>query len=77
MPRAKVQVAMANAVEKAGIEWPAFLLQLCCSVARLHLDKPASGPFGASVEGSVSGSRYEIRSRRLLRHPRIRPAPNR
>jgi hypothetical protein len=22
MPRAKVQVAMANAVEKAGIEWP-------------------------------------------------------
>ena len=28
-----------------------------------------------SVEGSVSGSRYQIRSRRLLRHPRIRPVP--
>ena len=28
-----------------------------------------------SVEGSLFGSRYQIRSRRLLRHPRIRPAP--
>jgi len=32
----------------------AFLLQSCCSVARLHLDKPASGPFRKNVEGSVS-----------------------
>jgi hypothetical protein len=37
--------------------------------------QPASGPFRKSVEGSLSGSRYQIRSGRLLRHPRIRPAP--
>jgi hypothetical protein len=63
MPRAKVQVAMANAVVKAGIEWPHnclrhSFLQSCCSVARLYLDKPASRPFGKNLEGPLSRSRY-------------------
>ena len=38
MPRAKVQVAMANAVEKAGIEWPHNCLRhsFCSHAVVLH-----------------------------------------
>ena len=38
MPRAKVQVAMANAVEKAGIEWPHNCLRhsFCSHAVALH-----------------------------------------
>jgi hypothetical protein len=80
MPRAKDPGCHGECRWESG-NWVAaqllapFLLQWCWSAARLHLDESASGPLGKSVEGSPSGSGYEIRSRRLLRHPRIRPAP--
>jgi hypothetical protein len=65
MPRAKVQVAMANAVEKAGIEWPHNCLRhsFCSHAVALHgftWTSLQADHSEKNVEGSLSGSRYEI-----------------
>src|SRR5258705_3740810 len=73
----KVQVAMENAVEEAEIDWPHNCLRhsFCSHAVALHgftWTSLQADHFGKNVEGSISGSRYEIRSRRLLRHPRFK-----
>jgi hypothetical protein len=76
MPCAKVQVAMENAVEKAGIEWPHNCLRhsFCSHAVALH------GFTWTSLQAEhsermleiSSESRHQIQRRRLLRRPPLK-----